>query len=329
MHDRSDPIAATWLANHRKAPGRHRPRRCSTPARRPRCPRATPSTRTADRRWTRSRCARCGSRRATASRIFEGSDLLAVIPGWSDMSKGMPGYSRDVIGQTPFGWSLDDAMEGLGPRVSEASDFWRWRLDPQAWAQFQQGMLGHLLDRLGPGARYWDVSGNRRPLVGRLRAAADRAPVLHGAEHGRDELPADAGGSSRPARTRPARPGSNWRSRPRCRATRRRGSSCGWRSTHGATSAGSGTARRSAGTTSRRRSRSAHGNEAILFLDNPGLLLGPEVPDTTGFTVGGRAGHVAVADPDHQPRAAARARAAASSSLVNQMASQSRSWVVS
>jgi hypothetical protein len=37
-----------------------------------------------------------------------------VIPGWSDMSKGMPGYSRDVIGQTPFGWSLDDAIEGPG-----------------------------------------------------------------------------------------------------------------------------------------------------------------------------------------------------------------------
>ena len=32
----------------------------------------------------------------------------------------MPGYSRDVIGQTPFGWSLDDAIEGLGPRVERA-----------------------------------------------------------------------------------------------------------------------------------------------------------------------------------------------------------------
>ncbi len=50
--------------------------------------------------------------------------------------------------------------------MNEAEDFWRWRLDPDAWAQFQQGMLGHLLDRLGPGARYWDVSGNKPPIVG-------------------------------------------------------------------------------------------------------------------------------------------------------------------
>src|SRR5262249_13321106 len=32
--------------------------------------------------------------------IIEGGQLLAVIPGWSDMARGMPGYSRDVIGQT-------------------------------------------------------------------------------------------------------------------------------------------------------------------------------------------------------------------------------------
>ncbi len=33
--------------------------------------------------------------------VIEGGQLLAVIPGWSDMARGMPGYSRDVIGQTP------------------------------------------------------------------------------------------------------------------------------------------------------------------------------------------------------------------------------------
>src|SRR5258708_14482788 len=64
-------------------------------------------------------------------------------------------------------------MEGRGPRVTEASDFWRWRLEPQAWAQLQQGMLGHLLARLGPGARYWDVSGNRPPQIG----VSERSPT--------------------------------------------------------------------------------------------------------------------------------------------------------
>ena len=96
-------------------------------------------------------------------------------PAGRDMARGMPGYSRDVIGQTPFGWSLDDAMEGLGPRADRATAFWRWRASEDAWAGFQKAVLGHLLGRLGPG----------RPVLGRqrgqaaarrgLRAAADPA----------------------------------------------------------------------------------------------------------------------------------------------------------
>src|SRR5260370_10885272 len=82
--------------------------------------------------------------------VIEGGQLLAVIPGWSDMARGMPGYSRDVIGQTPVGWSLDDAMEGLGPRADPATAFWRWRARDDSLASFQRSMLGHLLTRLGP-----------------------------------------------------------------------------------------------------------------------------------------------------------------------------------
>jgi hypothetical protein len=78
----------------------------------------------------------------------------------------MPGYSRECIGQTPFAWSLDDAMEGLGPRADRATAFWRWRVSEGAWAGFQKAALGHLLGRLGPGARYWDVSGGRQPSAG-------------------------------------------------------------------------------------------------------------------------------------------------------------------
>jgi hypothetical protein len=130
IHASSVPIAATWLANHRKAPADvnltlldsgqapempegHTKHPDGRPPMDPQALRAV---------WFEE---------GDGVALYEGSDLLAVIPGWSDMSKGMPGYSRDVIGQTPFAWSLDDAMEGLGPRVTEASDFWRWRLDPQ------------------------------------------------------------------------------------------------------------------------------------------------------------------------------------------------------
>jgi hypothetical protein len=90
----------------------------------------------------------------------------------------MPGYCRDIIGQTPFGWSLDDAIEGLGPRVERARAFWQWRDSPAGWGRFQQAALAHLESRLGPGpaGHYWDVSMGRRPSVGVCERppAADR-----------------------------------------------------------------------------------------------------------------------------------------------------------
>jgi hypothetical protein len=71
-----------------------------------------------------------------------------------------------------------------------------------------------------------------------------------------------------------------------------------------------------------------NGNEAILFLDNPGRLLGPEVPDLSGFTVTGEPVKWLWMIPiSNRERLLAQSRGAAS--LVNQMASQSRSWIVS
>lgn len=102
MHDRTEPIAATWLANHRRAPADidlglldagHAPEMPEGYTRHP------------DGRPPLNQ----GSLRAVwfeegdGVAILEGNELMAVIPGWSDMSKGMPGYSRDVIGKTPFG----------------------------------------------------------------------------------------------------------------------------------------------------------------------------------------------------------------------------------
>ena len=95
--------------------------------------------------------------------ILEHDEPLAVIPGWSDMSTGMPGYSRDMIGQTPFGWSLDDAMEGLGPRLSEAERFWRWRTDPRHWARFRQAHAS---------ATCWPARSGRQVLGRQRRQAA-------------------------------------------------------------------------------------------------------------------------------------------------------------
>jgi hypothetical protein len=165
LRDGTTVIAATWIANHVRAPRFADPERLNAglapvmPAHCTRHPRGRPpiDPATLQALWLEE---------GDGVALLERDALLAVIPGWSDMSQGMPGYSRDTIGQTPYGWSLDDAIEGLGPRVESAGEFWRWRDSASGWGRFQQAVLGHLTSRLGPGAHYWDGAPGRRPAVG-------------------------------------------------------------------------------------------------------------------------------------------------------------------
>jgi hypothetical protein len=325
LHDHAAPVAATWIANHRRAPQEIDLEQLEA-GQAPEMPRA--HTRHPDGRTQPNPQAlrAVWFEEGDGVAIFEAGELLAVIPGWSDMSKGMPGYSRDVIGQTPFGWSLEEAMEGLGPRVTEATDFWRWRLDVGAWAQFQQGMLGHLLARLGPGARYWDVSGSRQPLVGvserqptgrrsytvltTVGMSCQRMPVIEQTGTGalgraRIEL---AVATDLPSNT--AARIFLWLAQYPWREVAWLGSgqAIRWYHEPGTFPLGGG-------------------NEAVLFLDDPSKLLGPDVPDLSGFTVAGEPVTWLWLIPiTNRERLLAEGRG--SIHLVNQMASQSRSWIV-
>lgn len=98
--------------------------------------------------------------------LFEDGMPLAVIPGWADMERGMPGYARDAVGESPFAWSLEEAMEGLAPRVAKARAYWNWRRAQGAWESYLGLVLAHLDAKVGPGARYWDVSDGGLPTVG-------------------------------------------------------------------------------------------------------------------------------------------------------------------
>ncbi len=165
LHDEDSIIAAAWIANHVRAPRAAEASRLGDgqtplmPAARTKHPRGRPplDLATLQALWFEE---------GDGVAILERGTLLAVIPGWADMSRGMPGYSRDVIGQTPFGWSLDDALEGLGPRVERAKDYWQWRQSATGWEQFQQAALSHLTKHLGPGAHYWDGAQGKQPSVG-------------------------------------------------------------------------------------------------------------------------------------------------------------------
>ncbi|WP_182901274.1 suppressor of fused domain protein [Microbispora sp. H10830] len=106
--------------------------------------------------------------------LYENDTLLAVIPAWADMERGLPGYARDAVGESPFAWPLGEALEGLSPRVAKARAYWRWRQAEGSWATYQQFVLGHLDSRLGTPGRYWDVGGDRFPLVG----VSERPPTF-------------------------------------------------------------------------------------------------------------------------------------------------------
>ena len=176
LHDDAEAISATWIANHRPAPQATDQARLDAgraplmPAARTKHPGGRPPLQAdaLEALWFEE---------GDGVAILENGRPLAVIAGWSDMDRGMPGYSSDVLGQTPFGWSLDDAMEGLAPRLERSRAYWRWRDSPNGWSQFQQALLGHLQARLGPGGHYWDASAGKQPLVGVTeRPAGGRRP---------------------------------------------------------------------------------------------------------------------------------------------------------
>lgn len=93
--------------------------------------------------------------------VLEAGDLLFVIPGWSDMGRGIPGYARDATEQSPFAFPLAEEIDVFEARVNRARVHWETTRAEEAWAEYQQSVLGHLLQRLGPGGHYWHDVGRR------------------------------------------------------------------------------------------------------------------------------------------------------------------------
>ena len=325
LYEGAQVLAATWIANHLQAPHSIDLTRLEAgqapamPAGHTQHPQGTPPL---DGRSLRALWFEEGDGVA----IVDGGQLLAVIPGWCDMSRGMPGYSRDVLGQTPFGWSLDDAMEGLGPRADRAAAFWRWRARDDAWPGFQQALLGHLLGKLGPGARYWDVSSGKQPYAG----VSERPPtrqrpftVLSTVGMSSQRMPAverfveDPGGSARIelalATTLPAPEAARiflWLAQYPWRTVTWFGGGHTIRWYHEPATFPLGA-----------------GNAAVLLLDDPAKLLGPDVPDMSGFSFGGdKVRWLWIVPVSERERLLAKERGAAS--LVTQLAAQRRNWVL-
>ena len=325
LYDGATVVAASWIANHEEAPATTEPDQLAAgqapmmPAGHTKHPAGRPpfDPRTLRALWFEE---------GDGVGIVEGGQLLAAIPGWCDMARSMPGYSRDVIGQTPFGWSLDDAMEGLGPRADRATAFWRWRASEDAWGGFQKAVLGHLLGRLGPGARYWDVSAGKQPIAGvserpptrsrpftvltTIGMSCQRMPVI-------EQYAEDASSCARIelalATTMPSPEAARiflWLAQYPWRAVTWFGPGHSIRWYHEPATFPLG-----------------GGNTAVLLLDEPARLLGPDVPDLSGFTFGGDPVRwLWIVPISERERLFAKERGSAS--LVTQLAAQRRSWVV-
>ena len=324
--DATDALAAVWIANHVPAPPAADPAQAAAgqapvmPAGHTKHPDGLPVL---DRRALRALWFEEGDGAA----VLEGGRLLAVIPGWAGLARGMPGYSREVIGQTPFGWALDDAMEGLGPRADRATAFWRWRASEGAWAGFQKAVLGHLLGRLGPGARYWDVSGGKQPLAGvserpptrdrpftvlsTIGMSCQRMPVV---EQYAEDTAAAARIELALATTLPSPDAARiflWLAHYPWRSVTWFGPGHTIRWYHEPATFPLG-----------------GGNTGVLLLDDPAQLPGPEVPDLSGFTFGGDPVRwLWVLPVSERERQFAKERGSAS--LITHLAAQRRSWVTS
>jgi Suppressor of fused protein (SUFU) len=324
LHDGDGPIAATWIANHMPAPEAVDVVRLRAGVA-PEMPAAHTKHPAGREPLDADALKAIWLEEGDGAGILENGELLAVIPGWSDLATGMPGYSRDVIGQTPFGWSLDDALEGLDLRIRQSAQFWRWRASAGSWHLFQEAVLGHLLTRLGPGGGYWDVSGGRTPTVGvserpplpnrpytvltTVGMSCQRMPVVEQTGEGavgraRIELAL--------ATTLPSTEAARiflWLAQFPWREVTWLGSghSIPWYHEPSTFPLGGG-------------------NEGVLLLDDPSRLPGPEVPRLDGFRASNEPVRWLWLIPINE-RERRLAMQRSSASLVTQLAAQRRNWV--
>lgn len=157
--------SALWLANHVPAPARLDQERIQAgllppmPAGYTKHPggRNRPRRRSLEAVWFEE---------GDGAAIMENGSPLGVVPGWSDTRRGLPGYSRDAVGRTPLAWALDDVYAVLGPRIGRARDFWQWQSGAAGWQHYQQAVLEYLEEQLGRSGRYWSVDGGRLPRMG-------------------------------------------------------------------------------------------------------------------------------------------------------------------
>jgi hypothetical protein len=94
--------------------------------------------------------------------LYEGDELLAVIPPWSGEG-GCNGYARDCVAQSPVCWPLNGA-DAIPPRLARAREFWNsWEKGKAHWPQVQDSFFAAYQPVLGKHTRYFSIDGGHWP----------------------------------------------------------------------------------------------------------------------------------------------------------------------
>jgi hypothetical protein len=109
--------------------------------------------------------------------LFEGEDLLAVVPPWAGIG-GCAGYAKAAIGQARLAWSLDEAT-AIVDRCRAARAYWdEWGQEPGPWPAIQQRQSAALTAAFGPHRHYFALDGGTWPPRGMAWHQTPDAVVL-------------------------------------------------------------------------------------------------------------------------------------------------------
>lgn len=103
------------------------------------------------------------SEEGDAAALYEGRDLLCIIPSWGGVG-GFKGYARDCVGESSIAWELGDRQtNACVARYELASDYWKSWDEENTWPDYRDQMLDVLGTHWGEHSRYFAIDGNCWP----------------------------------------------------------------------------------------------------------------------------------------------------------------------
>jgi hypothetical protein len=110
--------------------------------------------------------------------LYEGDDLLAIVPGWAGPNN-FSGYARDCIAQTRLAWPLKDAQASFRGRLESAQEFWRSWSEEKPWHAIQERMLEAYGRAFGvKESKYYSIDSGKWPPRAIARYEAPAGVIL-------------------------------------------------------------------------------------------------------------------------------------------------------